>query len=829
MPTLPRLVRSSLLWPLIYGLAAAAAPAPAVKIEIAAQRLDKALNAWAEQTGFSVMIPMDGAASEHMALHIAGTYTPEEALQLLLTATGLRYEFVDERTVAIRLARKANESQSGAADRSSASPELEEVLVFGTLDNTLSVGSKSGLSLRETPKSITLVTRERIEAQNLSSLEEVMRQTTGVTQQSYTPVDPFYYSRGFRVKTVQIDGGAPADSSAFGLFLTPDTATYDHIEMLRGVDGMYSGAGEPGGVINLVRKRAESTPAARLGLSAGSWNRYRGEIDVTGPLTSDGRLRGRFVAAKEDKDYFYERAKSTKTIAYGTAEYDLTPSTLVIAGASYERRKEDGFATWGFPRFSDGRSLDLPRSDALNVDWAHWYITTKEVFTRAEQKYGATGVIKLNLTHIAQSSENRQFISYGGVDPITRVGNVSYGFGNDYDATQSLYDLSANGTVELFGLEHRYTVGTDYSKIDGGGAKGYRLVGYDYPGPAIDVFNFDPALYPEPVAQQNAYYPENGQTQQGFYATVGLQLLEPLRLTLGGRYGKFRYLQVSQTVNPDGSRLAPRTTRYEDNKFIPSAALTYNFADEWSAYVSYAETFKVQANLLQAPLPGTPLDPITGDGYEMCVKGELFGGLNASAAVYRIERNGQGVRNNAYPNTPTTGGANCCYMQQVNITSEGFDAELSGTVLPGWQLFAGYTHNSNKAEGVDSSTLYSSGARTLTRTPKHMLKMWTTWRLPGRATRWTLNAGVLAMTEGYVMDTAIAAPGSTQRIAYRFSQSGYSVWNSAVQYEVNDTWTVGLYGDNLFDKKYYSVYSNTLYENIYGTPRNFMLTVRGHW
>jgi outer membrane receptor for ferric coprogen and ferric-rhodotorulic acid len=820
------------------GAATNQVPAPRIALNIPAQPLSDALNVLAHQSNVQVVFYSDvgqGLAAEKLE----GSFTVREALEQLLAKTELTYEFVNDDVVrilpkqttgnAMRRISQVTEHETARAGGAAAlniDEGVEEVLVFGTLENRLSAGSKSGLSLRETPKSVTLVTRERIEAQNLTSLNDALNQTTGVTLSSFTSVSTFFFSRGFRVQTLQFDGGAPAYDGGYGLFLTPDTAVYDHIEMLRGVDGMYSGAGEPGGVINLVRKRAKSIPQSKVSLSAGSWNRYRGEFDLTGPITEDGRLRGRVVAAYEDKDYFYDRGESNKSVFFATGEYDLTPSTLLIAGASYERRKEDGYFTWGFPRYTDGRALNLPTSTAFNPKWAHWYFTNQEVFLRAEQKYGDTGVIKLNMTRFAQKSENRQFINYGGVDPITRTGTISYGGGTDYDSAENLVDLSFNGTLSLFGLEHRYTFGADYSQVDGGGQKDFDLPGYGYPGPAVDVFNFDPGAYPEPTAVLSGYYPENGQTQNGFYATVGVQLAEPLRLTLGGRYGEYRFKRIYRSVAPDGTFGAPDTLRYDDSKFIPSVALSFNFAEDWSAYASFAETFKPQGNLLRAA--GGSLDPITGDSLELGIKGEIAGVLNASAAVYRMTRNGQGVRDPAFPPTPGNNGSSCCYVQQADITSEGVDLEVSGTVARGWQLFAGYTYNSNRYEG-DSRGLYSAGAYFLNMTPKHMMKMWTTWQLPGELSRWTVNGGVLAQTESYVTGTALTTPGGTTYAPYRFAQSSYAIVNASVQYEISDRWSVGLYGDNLSNKTYYQTLGLPSSENVYGTPRSYMLTLRGNW
>jgi outer membrane receptor for ferric coprogen and ferric-rhodotorulic acid len=78
-----------------------------------------------------------------------------------------------------------------------------------------------------------------------------------------------------------------------------DLAMFDRVEVLRGPSGLYQGAGEPGGTINLVRKRALGTFGLSGELSAGSWDRYHSSVDVTGPLNGDGSLRGRFVTAYE--------------------------------------------------------------------------------------------------------------------------------------------------------------------------------------------------------------------------------------------------------------------------------------------------------------------------------------------------------------------------------------------------------------------------------------------------------------------------------------------------------------------------------------------------
>jgi len=636
-------------------------------------------------------------------------------------------------------------------------------------------------------------------------------------------VDPFYFSRGFRVQTLQFDGGAPGYTGEFGAFLTPDTAEYERIEMLRGVDGIYSGAGEPGGVINLVRKRAKAEPGARFDLSVGRWNFVRGEGDVTGPLNADGRLRGRVVGAYEDKDYFYDRGESSKTLLFATMDYDLTASALLIGGVSYEKRKEDAYFIQGFPRYADGADLKVPRTMAINPDWAHFYFVTREAFLRAEQKYGESGTLKLNFTRLSQSSEDRQIIATGAVDPVTLLGARASYRASDHDSRQDLLDLSANGSLSLFGRTYRYTVGADYSRLNDDGYKTYNLLGYgDINGPLIDVFNFDPAAYPRPTELLAGYYPKFRQEQRGLYGSLELQLSGPLRLTLGGRYGEYSFLQIGQAVAPDGGYGEPLTLRYSDHRFIPSLALNWSFSRHWGAYASYAETFQSQANKRQAPLPGTSLSPVVGDGLELGLKGEIFEVASAVLALYRIKRRGEAVADPVYSPGLAPDGSSCCYMARGKVVSEGFEAEVSGKVLPGLQLSAGYAFGQTSFDDNTASPVYYFGF-----SPKHQLKVWGTWQLPGSYSDWSLNVGVLAQSGTFVTGSVLDENGLTQ--PYRFEQAGRSIWNASVQRRWGDTWSIGLYGDNLTDKTYYTVLGDTRRNNVYGTPRSYVLMLRGRW
>ncbi|WP_254622212.1 TonB-dependent receptor plug domain-containing protein [Stenotrophomonas sp. GbtcB23] len=183
-------------------------------------------------------------------------------------------------------------------DKVMVTQRTEGYQVYGT--NT---ATKLPLTLRETPQSLTVFTRQRIEDFNLITIAEVLQQTPGVTVQSYDSNRTLFNARGFAINNFMFDG-VPTNytTGAGGNSILSDTSIYERIEIVRGASGLVTGSGNPSATVNMVRKRPTDTFQASTSLSAGSWDYQRGEVDVSGPLTDNGRVRGRFVGAYTDKE-----------------------------------------------------------------------------------------------------------------------------------------------------------------------------------------------------------------------------------------------------------------------------------------------------------------------------------------------------------------------------------------------------------------------------------------------------------------------------------------------------------------------------------------------
>ncbi len=247
---------------------------------------------------------------------------------------------------------------------------------------------KVPLKPRELPQSASVIDHERLEQQNLFSLDEAMQQATGVTVQPFQLLTTAYYVRGFKVDSFELDGvptllGNTASSPQ-------DMAIYERVEILRGSNGLLHGTGNPAATVNLVRKRPQREFAASTTLSAGRWDRYRAEVDVGGPLSASGNVRGRAVAAYEDRDYFYDVADQGTRLLYGVTEFDLSPDTLLTVGAQYQHI--DSITNMaGVPMAKDGSNLGLSRDTYLDVDWDRFSGTPTAPSAPSNSNWAAAG------------------------------------------------------------------------------------------------------------------------------------------------------------------------------------------------------------------------------------------------------------------------------------------------------------------------------------------------------------------------------------------------------------------------------------------------------
>jgi outer membrane receptor for ferric coprogen and ferric-rhodotorulic acid len=792
-----------------------ASTATRYELVIPAGSLDAALIALSRSTGLNIAFTPGDLAGKYSA-GLRGSFSSQQALQQLLVGSGLQAMPQDS---GYRLITASEPLPLGAV-------ALDPTNVTGTANlgeqtentgsyttGTISTGGKTPRSLRETPQSVSVMTRQRMDDQHLTSLTQVLDQTTGITVVGGNDTKNQIYSRGFVIRSIQTDGGAPMlRNEAFDTL--PDMTAYDHVEVLRGSDGLFGGTGDPGGSINLVRKRALPFNQLSISQSAGSWDNYRSEVDLTGPLGFDGALRGRVAMSFEDKKYFYDNADSEKHVIFGTLEADLSPATLVSIGGTYEWRDMDGYWDRGLVRYKDGTEIGTSRSHSLAADWSANNYKRTEYFAKVEHALDDNWKLKASYTKSKFDSTQDIGEVSAAVDPNTNQTTFKR-FIRGYNNQQDLFDANLSGTFEAFGLTHELLVGADYEEVMRSYSDDSDLSQVSDINVPFDITTGDAGAMPKPRTPPSYYYnPDWNQRKSGAYATFKAQLAEPLHLTLGARYSDYR--DNTRTVVPVFNNADTRVKESNRGVITPFGALVLDLNRQWSLYTSYAEIFQPQT-AFKSP-SSQPLDPIEGETYEFGTKGELLDGrLNLSSALYYTKRLNEAV---------STGQG--FYSASGEVISKGIDSEISGELAPGWQAMAGYTFNINRQRVAGNAA--NNGTPMSTQTPKHLFKFFTTYQLPGEFERWKVGLGATIQSDSYksgFIQRRLPDGGLSQQDPYAFRQAGYAVWNGLVEYRIDEHWTATLNGNNLFDKTYYQTVDASDTGNWYGAPRNYMLTLRG--
>ncbi|MFS7020119.1 Fe(3+)-pyochelin receptor FptA [Pseudomonas aeruginosa] len=648
---------------------------------------------------------------------------------------------------------------------------------------------KVPLKPRELPQSASVIDHERLEQQNLFSLDEAMQQATGVTVQPFQLLTTAYYVRGFKVDSFELDGvpallGNTASSPQ-------DMAIYERVEILRGSNGLLHGTGNPAATVNLVRKRPQREFAASTTLSAGRWDRYRAEVDVGGPLSASGNVRGRAVAAYEDRDYFYDVADQGTSLLYGVTEFDLSPDTLLTVGAQYQHI--DSITNMaGVPMAKDGSNLGLSRDTYLDVDWDRFKWDTYRAFGSLEQQLGGGWKGKVSAEYQEADSRLRYAGSFGAIDPQTGDGGQLTGAAYKFKSIQRSLDANLNGPVRLFGLTHELLGGVTYAQ---GETRQDTARFLNLPNTPVNVYRWDPHGVPRPQIGQYTSPGTTTTTQKGLYALGRIKLAEPLTLVVGGRESWW-------------DQDTPATRFKPGRQFTPYGGLIWDFARDWSWYVSYAEVYQPQAD--RQTWNSEPLSPVEGKTYETGIKGELADGrLNLSLAAFRIDLENNPQEDPDHPGPPN----NPFYISGGKVRSQGFELEGTGYLTPYWSLSAGYTYTSTeylKDSQNDSGTRYS------TFTPRHLLRLWSNYDLPWQDRRWSVGGGLQAQS-----DYSVDYRGVSMR------QGGYALVNMRLGYKIDEHWTAAVNVNNLFDRTYYQSLSNPNWNNRYGEPRSFNVSLRG--
>ena len=648
----------------------------------------------------------------------------------------------------------------------------------GSYTTQLSTASLKGTAeIREIPQTVNVVTQQRMDDQNMTQLEDVARWTPGLRVFTNDPGRSSIFSRGFEFDSYYVDGLPAPMGSRNGT--VPDLAPFERVEFLKGPSALYSGSGEPGGTVNLVRKRGLDHYQVKATGTYGSWDNARGELDVTGPLND--RVRARAVMAYENNNSFIDYNGWDVGVAYGTVDIDITDRDLLTIGAWYQER--DISPSNGLPTLADGTLLDVDTSTFLGADWNSFKNQSTDIIAEYTHSFDSGGEAKVGARYSNRNADS--FYAYTGSAASATGATSMVGYGLEQSEDVFSIDAHIDKAFTLLGQEQNVLVGVDYQQLDEKISQA-RLRGLG----TNNVFSPNPF-----IAQPSYTYSTRTSSdpkEAGIYGQLRLKPHDMVTVVLGGRESWYR-ADVNDLVSG-------ATTEVQHNaNFSPYAGLVVDLNENVSVYASYTQVFQPQTEVDAA---GDLLPVRTANQMETGVKSSFFGGrLNGSLAVYQLNDTDRAI---ADPNAPGS------YLASGEIQVRGVEAELSGapfpTRFPGWELFGSYTYMDMEYKKDSADLTYQYYL------PQNMFNVWS---------KYTFQQGLL---EDVHVGAGLNYVSSfhNQYLGLELRQDDYVTVDAQIGYLFDERVQATLTVTNLLDEKYYERLGTTSTFNFYGQPRAFM-------
>jgi iron complex outermembrane recepter protein len=614
--------------------------------------------------------------------------------------------------------------------------------------------TKTDTALRDTPASIQVIPQKVIEDQGATNVREIVRNVSGVNFSSASGGrSEDFIIRGF---TANIFRNGFRDNS-FSTRTETELANIDRVEVLKGPASVLFGRAEPSGIINFVTKQPLDEPFYEVSFTAGNYSFYRPSLDFSGPLTEDGDLAYRLNLAYENAGSFRDGVQTERFFIAPTLSWQISDDTKLTLEFSYldDTRPVDR----GLVVLSDNKVADIPISRYLgdpepreNFDETRTELYLNHRFNdnlslRSGIRYavstedGPGATVQID----GPSEDDRNF-------PVST--NSGYQFYETFNFQNDLIGKFKTGSVEhqvLFGLEYYRGFNTFE-----GGFRG---------GDTIDIFNPSTDFnFSDPFESFGIF--EDQENSFGIYLQDQIAFLENLKLVVGGRF---------DTYNLESS-VDGEVTETEADAFSPRVGLVYQPIEPVSLYASYTRSFTPATG---RSLNNEPFEPQRGTGYEIGVKTELIKNrLSSTLAFY----------DTTLTNVSTTDPDNDLFeIQTGEQNSQGIELDLSGEILPGWNVFTGYAYTDAK---ISEDNTFAVGNR-LESSPEHDFNLWTAYTIQkGNLSGLGFGLGIFYVSE---------SPGDLDN---SFFLDDYTRVDAAIQYE-KANYRVALNFKNLFDVRYF--------------------------
>ncbi len=767
---------------------------------IPAQPLDNALTQLADDANLKLLYQAD-VVNQLKSQPLSGSYTPQQALEIMLQGTGLKFRSTDPGGITIEKDADSKAPTSQKTDPKTVT--LKPTIISGerryastapynpdyNLPNA-STATKTDTPIMETPISIQVVPRAVMQDQQSIQLGDATKNVSGVFQgTTFGGFAEQFMIRGFNTNYANYYDGFRFPASRLSL------ANAERVEVVKGAAANLYGRIEPGGMINVVTKRPQATPYYALEQQFGSYDLYRTTADATGAINKDGSLMYRLNLEYLNKNSFRDYGFTERIFVAPSLTWQVSDRTRI--DLDFMHSDEDTREDYGVPSNSlTRRPVDIPISrylgepstDKSNTKLYNTGVTLSHAFTDDWKVRAKFNYLKRDI-----------------VDPQTFPIPFPFAFNaqtgqlgrNYYNGTGSLDSyfgtVDVTGKFSTWGVKHNVLAGWDNYNASSA------LQNYFYGANAINIYN--PQYNPIDVSplQQNDFADTDMQWN-GVYFQDQITLFDKLHILGGGRYD-----WAAADAGYSGQSLALATasrTGLQNERFNPRVGLLYQPWQWLSLYGNYVESMGTANTAIG--VEGNILQPETAEQYEAGFKTSFFDErLTSTVAFYSLTKQNMVV--------PIAGSI---FSESIGkARSQGMEVDIAGRITEGLSLIASYAY-------TDATVLKGNNeGKRLWNVPRNAGSLWAKYDLQQEAVRGlSIGAGVYfqGQKEGDIGNT--------------FELPGYGRVDALVKYKLpvaKAKTTLQFNVENLLDRQYYaaSIPFNNHAINP-GAPRTFMGSVK---
>ncbi|WP_312937114.1 TonB-dependent siderophore receptor [Pseudomonas sp.] len=767
-----------------HGAAVAqpAASARTLALNIPAQSLRQALLQFSQQSGQNVML--DGNLDATLrSPGVVGRYSAEDALARLLQGSGYHFARTDAATLYLvpQQSAQGNGQVSLGLTQIQSQAEWDATPARSYRGNTAPSTTRLGLTDKQTPQAITVVTREQMDDFKLNSVKDALRNAPSVTVEQFETDRTAFTSRGFKIENFEFDGMSLPFSGGV-LVGDQDMTEFEQVDVLHGANGLMSGTGDPSATVNLIRKRPTDTFQARVDSSVGSWDNRRLSLDLSGPLTDSGNVRGRLITSHDKGNAYLDQYGHEVNVAAGLLAFDLSDVDTLTVGFTQQNSYSNG-STWGALPIADyaGKRIHYSsRSSSVGQPWTYWDVHTQRAFAELTHAFDNGWNSTLTVTGMKQDSDTKMLYA------IPATATSAYAYVNRTTSTENQVTGEAKlaGPFDFLGREHELTLGANYGRTHHDERGHYFSAAGYIPVSLADALSgnvIEPAFdYTDDLNTQ--LFTDR---QKSLFAGARFSLADDLHWIAGARM---------LSADGDGAGYgSPHDTRVH-GKVTPYTGLVYDLTPQWSLYTSWTKIFKPQ---YVRSTTGGVVEPLEGKSLEVGVKGLLLDDrLTVTAAAFKTDQE------NVAELTGEISGGQYLY-RGTNFKSRGFELGASGEVLTGLELAGGYNFVRIEDDNGDDARKYI---------PTHTLRGSLTYRLP-------------SLPQAKVGTRVQWQSGTELDNNSNVRQNAYALVDLMASYDFDEHWSAGVNVNNVTDRKYLlSLYQSAGSTN-YGAPRNVMASV----